>query len=115
LIGKPPFETSDTKTTYKRILRVSYSFPSSVPISDEAKDLISKILVLDPSKRLTLDEIMQHPFMRNHPNKAISTNQLNDSGSLLKKNLGITATSNADMKSPSEQVLCNSVLNETYL
>lgn len=32
-------------------------------ISDNARNLITKILQLDPSKRPTLDEIMEHPFM----------------------------------------------------
>jgi len=43
----------------------SYSFPEHVPISDAAKDLISKILNLDPSKRPKVDEILLHPFI-NH-------------------------------------------------
>lgn len=41
IIGKPPFETSDVKTTYRRIRMNSYSFPEHVLISDAAKDLIS--------------------------------------------------------------------------
>lgn len=32
-------------------------------ISDNARNLISKILVLDPSKRPTLEEILSDPFM----------------------------------------------------
>ena len=34
LIGKPPFETSDVKTTYRRIRMNAYSFPEHVNISD---------------------------------------------------------------------------------
>jgi polo-like kinase 1 len=64
IIGKPPFETSDVKTTYKRIKMNAYSFPDHVPISDAAKDLISKILIGDPSSRPTLDEILNHDFFR---------------------------------------------------
>ena len=30
LIGKPPFETADVKTTYKKIRANTYSFPDSV-------------------------------------------------------------------------------------
>jgi polo-like kinase 1 len=41
LIGKPPFETSDVKTTYKKIRMNAYSFPESVKCSKEIKDLIS--------------------------------------------------------------------------
>mmetsp|Transcript_5116 Transcript_5116/g.6806 ORF Transcript_5116/g.6806 Transcript_5116/m.6806 type:complete len:143 (+) Transcript_5116:861-1289(+) len=61
-IGKPPFETSEIKQTYKRIRAIQYSFPDNVPISDQAKDLIMRILVLDPTKRPTIDEILDHPF-----------------------------------------------------
>ena len=48
IIGKPPFETSDVKTTYRRIRMNAYSFPEHVIISDAAKDLITKILIGDP-------------------------------------------------------------------
>jgi polo-like kinase 1 len=65
IIGKPPFETPDVKTTYKKIRMNNYSFPENFPISEAAKNLITKILNLDPSRRPTLDEIMQHPFI-NH-------------------------------------------------
>jgi len=65
LIGKPPYETPDVKTTYKKIKINSYSFPEHVPISDAAKSLIQKILVLEPTQRPTLDDIMEHPFMNN--------------------------------------------------
>jgi polo-like kinase 1 len=40
LIGKPPFETSDVKTTYRRIRMNAYQFPEQVPISEAAKNLI---------------------------------------------------------------------------
>ena len=63
LIGKPPFETSDVKTTYKRIRMNAYSFPENVPISDPARKLISSILTNDPSKRPNLDEILANDFL----------------------------------------------------
>jgi polo-like kinase 1 len=65
IIGKPPFETSDVKTTYKRIRMNAYSFPENVPISDAAKDIITKILNNDPAKRPNVDEILAHEFI-NH-------------------------------------------------
>jgi polo-like kinase 1 len=40
LIGKPPFETTDVKTTYRLIRMNSYSFPGHVEISENAKNLI---------------------------------------------------------------------------
>ena len=63
LVGKPPFETPDVKTTYKKIRMNSYSFPEHVPLSEHAKGLITKILNLDPTRRPTLDEILEHSFM----------------------------------------------------
>ena len=65
IIGKPPFETTDIKLTYKKIKECDFSFPETAPISESAKDIISKILVFKPEKRLTLDEILLHPFI-NH-------------------------------------------------
>jgi polo-like kinase 1 len=62
IIGKPPFETRDVKTTYKRIKMNAYSFPESAIISEAAKNLISQILVTDPSKRPSLDQILIHDF-----------------------------------------------------
>ncbi len=41
LFGRPPFETSDVKKTYKRIKLNNYTFPEHVNVSDVAKDLIS--------------------------------------------------------------------------
>ena len=63
LIGKPPFETEDVKETYKKITADNYEFPSNVFISDEAKNFIKEILVIDPNKRLTPDKMLKHPFM----------------------------------------------------
>jgi len=58
IIGKPPFETPDVKTTYKKIKMNSYNFPEHVPISDAARNLITKILIPDPTKRPNLDDIL---------------------------------------------------------
>jgi len=66
IIGKPPFETSDVKTTYRRIRMNSYNFPDHVPISDAARDMIKRILVIDPKQRLTLDEVASHPFLNSN-------------------------------------------------
>jgi polo-like kinase 1 len=35
-------------------------------VSHNAKNLISRILIVDPSKRLTLDQIMCHPFINSN-------------------------------------------------
>ena len=45
-----------------RIQRVDFRFPSNIPVSAECKDLISKILVADVGKRLTIEAIQAHPW-----------------------------------------------------
>jgi len=41
-----------------------YSFPEHSDVSDEAKDLISRILKTEPEERLTLNEILLHSFFQ---------------------------------------------------
>jgi polo-like kinase 1 len=62
VVGKPPFETSDVKTTYRRIRMNAYSFPDTVPMSEQSKSLITRILILEPSRRPSLDDILAHDF-----------------------------------------------------
>jgi len=69
LIGKPPYESKDVKSTYQRILSNQYSFPSHVPISEHARDLISRMLQTLPSKRPSLEFIRMHPFFTHDASK----------------------------------------------
>eukprot|EP00802_Teleaulax_amphioxeia_P002425 Tamp_02427.p1 GENE.Tamp_02427~~Tamp_02427.p1 ORF type:complete len:779 (+),score=245.92 Tamp_02427:423-2759(+) len=59
LVGKPPFETSDIKSTYKLIRANSYSFPDRLEISEGAKRLVRRILQSRPEARPTIEEILQ--------------------------------------------------------
>jgi polo-like kinase 1 len=63
LVGKPPFDTNKEKETYKKIRMKNYSFPQGEKISEPAKELIQSILVLEPHKRPTLQEILESDFM----------------------------------------------------
>jgi polo-like kinase 1 len=62
LIGKPPFETKTVEETYSRIRANNYGFPADKPISNEAKELITKLLHPQPAMRPKIDEILSHPF-----------------------------------------------------
>jgi len=61
LVGNPPFEAEGHSATYRRISRVDLRFPKGV--SEDAKDLIFKLLQKDPRKRIALDNIANHPFI----------------------------------------------------
>jgi polo-like kinase 1 len=63
IVGKPPFETSQVKETYKLIRKCSYKFPESSRVTPDFKNLIKKIFQLDPSKRPSLDQIIEDPFI----------------------------------------------------
>lgn len=63
IVGIPPFETAHLKSTYKLIKEVKYSFPEDVTISAEATNLITSLLLYSPESRLTLKQLLVHPFM----------------------------------------------------
>lgn len=64
LVGKPPFESESMNDTYSRISRVDLHFPSYV--SPDARDVITKLLKRNPSERLSLDGVLQHPWIKKH-------------------------------------------------
>ncbi|KAL2824676.1 kinase-like protein [Aspergillus cavernicola] len=63
LVGEAPFEDTPVMTQ-RRIARADMAVPSFV--SAEARDLIKRLLVLDPEKRISLDEIQKHPWILKH-------------------------------------------------
>ena len=46
------------------IAQVEYEFPPNVPVTHECRDLLCKILVADPARRISLPGIQQHPWYR---------------------------------------------------
>jgi serine/threonine protein kinase len=61
LAGTPPFEAEGQSATYRRIQSIDLRFPRSFP--EDAKDLVRKILVKDPRKRISLKSIPKHPWV----------------------------------------------------
>ncbi|CAB1120031.1 unnamed protein product [Ectocarpus sp. CCAP 1310/34] len=66
IVGVPPFEAEGHQATYRRISRVDIRWPSALNVSDEAKDLVTKLLRKEPQKRLPLEEVASHPWIRRH-------------------------------------------------
>lgn len=62
-VGRPAFETTKINNTYRRIKDAVYYFPDRVKLSNEAKDFIKSILVVDVNKRATIDQLKKHPFL----------------------------------------------------
>jgi len=63
LHGGPPFEASGHNETYKRILAVDLHFPDDPCASDEARDLIRRLLVKEPAARLPLEGVLRHVWI----------------------------------------------------
>ncbi|CAI8607384.1 unnamed protein product [Vicia faba] len=64
LYGVTPFEAEGQNETFQRIRNVDLSFPHTPLISKNAKHLISRLLIKDSSKRLPLQKIMEHPWIK---------------------------------------------------
>ncbi|XP_003702230.2 polo like kinase SAK [Megachile rotundata] len=63
LVGKPPFDTDAVKSTLTRVVMADYVMPAH--LSDNAKDLIDKLLKKNPKDRIRLRDIPKHPFIIN--------------------------------------------------
>lgn len=62
LCGSLPFDDDVIQKLFKKIKTGQYSIPSHV--SDASRDLIEKMLVVDPTKRITMSEILAHPWFK---------------------------------------------------
>ncbi|CAN1156453.1 PHOT2, partial [Linum perenne] len=68
LYGRTPFRGKNRQKTFANILHKDLTFPSSIPVSLAARQLINRLLNRDPAIRLGsttgANEIKQHPFFR---------------------------------------------------
>ncbi|KAF8013272.1 hypothetical protein BT93_I1198 [Corymbia citriodora subsp. variegata] len=68
LYGRTPFRGKNRQKTFANILHKDLTFPSSIPVSLAARQLIYALLQRDPESRLGsnngANDIKQHPFFR---------------------------------------------------
>jgi len=57
VIGQVPFHDENILALYNKIRVQPLTFPEDKEISPELKDLISRMLVKEPSQRITLPEV----------------------------------------------------------
>ena len=60
LCGYLPFEDQDNEILFQKILSCEAEFPDD--LSYDSIDLMKKIMITDPKKRITIPEIKKHPF-----------------------------------------------------
>mmetsp|Transcript_22317 Transcript_22317/g.62670 ORF Transcript_22317/g.62670 Transcript_22317/m.62670 type:complete len:373 (+) Transcript_22317:95-1213(+) len=68
LCGFPPFYGDDDDEVYDKICEGYYEYPSPYwdEISDDAKDLIDHLLVLDPTKRYSCEAALNHKWIKDN-------------------------------------------------
>lgn len=64
LVGTPPFDANAVHSTFNRVVNANYKLP--MHLSPEVKDLINSLLQKNPKDRLSLDLILEHPFIKRH-------------------------------------------------
>jgi aurora kinase len=60
--GEAPFTAEDRDLTYNRILEIDLVMPAH--LSPQCQDLIRRLLNKDPQRRLSLDDILEHPWFK---------------------------------------------------
>ncbi|KAL4640638.1 calcium/calmodulin-dependent protein kinase type II subunit delta-like [Arapaima gigas] len=65
LVGYPLFWDEDQHRLYQQIKAGAYDFPSPKwdTVTPEAKDLINKMLTINPSKHISATEAPKHPWI----------------------------------------------------
>ena len=64
LCGSFPFDDDSEQVLYSKIIKGIFDFPDDIILSDEAKNLVKKILVVNPSYRATMDDIKNDPWFK---------------------------------------------------
>ena len=60
LAGRPPFKAANEYLTFQKILSLDYTYPEAFP--PLARDLVDRLLVLEPANRLPVEHIKNHEF-----------------------------------------------------
>jgi len=68
LTQKMPFNAKSDKEIFQKIVSGDYGYPqwTEKGLSEEAKDFIDRLLVVDPKRRLTAKQAFSHLWIRKH-------------------------------------------------
>jgi len=80
LCGFPPFYNDSLPELFEQIMKADYDFPEEYwkDISEDAKDFIRKLLVVNSAKRLTGKEALKHRWLSGHaPSTKLNSKELN--------------------------------------
>ena len=67
LCGCLPFDDFSEDKLYSKIIKGNYEYPPMIEISDEAKNFINSILIVNPKQRATINDIKKNKwFLKNY-------------------------------------------------
>ena len=70
ITGFPPFLGASEYLIFQKSIEAKYIFPEGI-VPELAQDFIKKCIIIEPDKRMTIDEMMNHPYLKeeiNDPN-----------------------------------------------
>jgi serine/threonine protein kinase len=62
VIGEHPWNVSNTSIMLRQILKAAYTIPTFV--SSDCKSLIQGMMKVNPTDRMTIEEILEHPWLK---------------------------------------------------
>lgn len=101
LSGLSPFLGEDDGETMSNISKMAWEFDDPVfdEVTNEAKDFISRILIKDNRKRMTIGDCRKHPWMRVKSKKKLETQRLKAFTARRKWKKALTAVRSANFLS----------------
>ena len=81
LSGEPPFKGNNDEEIYQSVKEGKYNFDNEKwdEISNDAKDLIKNLLIIDINKRFSAKKALSHPWIiKNRRTKAIDKQTSNE-------------------------------------
>ena len=117
LFGFKPFKEMDYDKLVAKIKKCELRFPQEIKVSRCAYHLLSNILVPDPSQRITLAKILNHPFVTDVNIKDAFTKELLYSETKYVKHLkelkGALKSPKKEIRPKTDLTLIEENLNET--
>jgi serine/threonine protein kinase len=66
LVGHPPWTERNHFQLFEQIRKGELKIPESLP--EDCQDLLSRLLTVDPNKRIGIPEVFEHPWIKAGPN-----------------------------------------------
>jgi serine/threonine protein kinase len=73
LTGHLPFDDENIRRLLMKVQSGRFVMPEELSL--EAKDLISRMLRINPAERISMPEILKHPLLKKHPQKRMATSK----------------------------------------